>query len=247
MPFCVVRALLAQAASPRPVLLRQKSQIGDVAVIESHPFLHVGGEEERNLRGTACGILYMFFSSAPPEHSETWWAAAHSWVPIHSCHTNVVGKEEEEEERMMKKKKKKKKKKKRMRVKSESYAFSRTDPGLRTVPQRTRRRLREASCSSWARAAHDEDWGDPAHSLHTRTHSILLSQREEAQSRDRPPPTPWTATHRERPPNTHARAHTHTWVFFLSTTTHHMSISCLVCTQCLFVLIPFLEQGIDEV
>lgn len=98
MPFCVVRALLAQAASPRPVLLRQKSQIGDVAVIESHPFLHVGGEAERNLRGSACGILYMFFSSAPPEHSETWWAAAHSRVPIHSCHTNVVGKEEEEEE-----------------------------------------------------------------------------------------------------------------------------------------------------
>lgn len=45
---------------------------------------------------------YMFFFSAPPKHSQTWWAAAHSCVPIHSCHTNVcngVRKEKKNTER----------------------------------------------------------------------------------------------------------------------------------------------------
>lgn len=55
MPFCVVGAFLTQATSPRPILLRQKSQIGDMAIIEPHPFLHFGCESER-----ICGEAYIF-------------------------------------------------------------------------------------------------------------------------------------------------------------------------------------------
>lgn len=62
MPFCVVGAFLTQAASSGPVLLRQNSQIGDVAVIESHPFLHVGCESERIWGTSADSYMFFFFS-----------------------------------------------------------------------------------------------------------------------------------------------------------------------------------------
>lgn len=58
MPFCVVGAFLTQGTSPRPVLFRQKSQVGDVAIIESHPFLHFGCESE-TICGDACGFLHV--------------------------------------------------------------------------------------------------------------------------------------------------------------------------------------------
>lgn len=61
MPFCVVGAFLTQAASSGPVLLRQNSQIGDVAVIESHPFLHVGCESERIWGMSADSYMFFFF------------------------------------------------------------------------------------------------------------------------------------------------------------------------------------------
>lgn len=58
MPFCVVWAFLTQEASPGPVFLCQNGQIGDVAIIESHPFLHFGlGIREARLR-----ILTSFLS-----------------------------------------------------------------------------------------------------------------------------------------------------------------------------------------
>lgn len=41
MPFRVVRALLAQAASPRAILFCQETQVGDMAVIEADSLLHV--------------------------------------------------------------------------------------------------------------------------------------------------------------------------------------------------------------
>lgn len=40
MPFRVVRALFAQAPSPRTILLRQKPQVGDMAIIEPYSLLH---------------------------------------------------------------------------------------------------------------------------------------------------------------------------------------------------------------
>lgn len=41
MPFCVVGALFAQAASPRAIFLCQKTQVGDMTIIKSNSLLHV--------------------------------------------------------------------------------------------------------------------------------------------------------------------------------------------------------------
>lgn len=69
MPFCVVWAFFTQATSPRPVFLRQKSQIGDVAIIESDPFLHFGWESER-ICGDACGFLHVLLLSTSETQSD---------------------------------------------------------------------------------------------------------------------------------------------------------------------------------
>lgn len=130
-------------------------------------------------------VSYMFFFSAPPEHSETWWAEAHSCVPINSYHTDAREDKYSRQESKL-----------RIRL-HKSHTTASPDAVF-------------AEPSSWAWTAHGEGWGVPVQSIrshartsprartHTHKHSIPWGEGGQScdLSLEQQISAPWTETQR---------------------------------------------------